>query len=345
MSPFIRGIFCGLLFVFCLPLTGQDNEKIDDYLQSVIAAHEVPGMAVAVVKGDRVIYENYFGLAELNHRVPVSEQTIFRVYSTTKVLVAMAIFQLEEKRKLRVEDPIGKYLTDLPEAWNDRKIKDLLAHSSGLPNFLDFEKGITTEDMIAQLAAEPIIFAAGEHYVYNQTNYWLLGRIIEQASGLSLEAFVTQYQLGGTREGFAFSSNARLVSPNRTGQYFKSAEGWLLSIDEAEEYAHAANGLAISLPTFIAWAKRLHAGELLGEAHLSKLISPYTFKNKESEFFHGWGSYPIKNQRSAGFTGGWVSGYRYFPAQDMSVIYLSNGLRYLPVHNTVIDHVAGIVDS
>ncbi|MEO0733593.1 MAG: serine hydrolase domain-containing protein, partial [Bacteroidota bacterium] len=128
----------------------DETAAIDEYLQSVIAAHEVPGMAVAVVKGKELVYENYLGLAELNHRVPVREQTVFRIYSTTKVFVVMAIFQLVEEGKLKVEDPIGQYLEDLPEAWKNRKIRDLLAHSSGIPNFQDFAAGITNEELLAQ---------------------------------------------------------------------------------------------------------------------------------------------------------------------------------------------------
>lgn len=351
MTPTFLPLISRLSFAICFAcllgvshLQAQLETAINDYLQEVSQTHEVPGMAVAVVKGDQVLYENYFGLAELNHEVPVSEQTVFRVYSTTKVLVSVAIFQLAEMGKLSVDDPIKKYLPNLPAGWGDRKIKDLLAHSSGLPDFKFFDGELSEKEMMEKVTQEPIDFPVGERYQYNQTNYWFLANIIEHVSEMPMEDFIRDHQLGGKSGGFVFSSNAHLVFPHRTGAYRRTPTGWVSSGDEAGRYGHAANGLAISLPRFIEWSKRLNQGKLLGEDQLDRLLSPYSFSGSDDEFLHGWGPYPVAGQESAGFTGGWVSGYRYFPEQNMSIIYLSNGLAHYPVHNRIINRIAGMVD-
>ncbi|MEM9260441.1 MAG: tetratricopeptide repeat protein, partial [Bacteroidota bacterium] len=110
-------------------------------------------------------------------------------------------------------------------------------------------------------------------------------------------------------------------------------------------YGHAANGLAISLPAFMYFAHHLQQGKLLSEEQFEQLLSPYTYQTENNKFQHGWAPYPLNGQSSFGFTGGGVSGFRYFPDQDMTIIYMSNGYKYFPIHNTVINHLAGMVDK
>lgn len=337
------------LVVFCSfgtnRMMAQSTAALDNYLEEIIDLHEVPGMAVAILKGEEVIYEKYLGVADLNHYVPVCEHTLFRVYSATKVLAAVGIFQLQEQGKLSIEDPISKHLTKLPEGWGDRRIKDLLAHASGLPDFARLPSVPKEEELMKVLAEKPLDFSPGDRFAYNQTNYWLLAQVIEATSGLSFDNFIFQQQLSGAKGTFAFSSNAHDVIRNRSGKYLHTENGWVLSGDEAGSYGHAANGLAISLPAFLYFAHQLQQGELLADAQLKQLLSPYPFKNEKDKFQHGWAPYPLNGQRSYGFTGGGVSGFRHFPDQDLTIIYMSNGYKCFPVHNTVINHLAGMVDE
>lgn len=333
-----------LVLFLPLLLTGQLEKEMEAYLTEINALNEVPGSAVAVLKGDKVIYEGYFGLAEMNHRVPVSEKTLFRVYSSTKLLVSVALFQLVDAGKITMTDTIGKYLPNLPTSWQSRKIRDLVAHASGLPDMRDMEKGLTEEETLDQLSKVPLYFPAGERFNYNQTNYWLLARIIEKASGKTLDEFVRDGQFAGDNSSFVFSSNALKVVPNRTSFYGYSPDGWLASDDNMGKIAHAANGLAITLPGLIGWAKRLNQGSLLGADAGAEMVSEYEFSN-DDEFLHGWGVYPVNGYRSRGFTGGMVSGVRYFPDQDLTILYLSNGFRYGPLHNRVINQLAAMMDE
>lgn len=338
-------LFLFLLFLFSMLLPGQGHLAIEDYLKGINAEQEIPGSAVAILRGDEVIYEAYFGLAELNHQVPVSEQTMFRVYSSTKLVVSVAVFQLVEANKLSLTAAIGTYLQDIPESWKNRTIADLLAHASGLPDFVHMESGLSEAELMAALAKEDLYFPARAAFNYNQTNYWMLARIIEQVSGMPLEDFVTKGQFPEKSTEIAFSSNALEVIPHRCGKYNRTRQGWALSGDLAGRYGHAGNGLAGTLPAFIYWAQRLQRGELLGADAGAKMVSEYPFSNPNDKFLHGWGSYPVNKQTSYGFTGGGVSGIRVFPEQDLTIIFLSNGYRYFPVHNQVINRLAGIVDE
>lgn len=341
----MKPVFSLFLLLLLLPLLlpGQLEKDIERYLTEVNETFAVPGSAVAVLKGDELIYEGYFGLAEMNHNVPVSGQTKFRVYSSTKLLVATAIFQLEEAGKLNHQDPIGKHLEGLPEDWRRLKIADLMAHASGLPEYKDFPNTLSPEEVMEKLAAEELSFPAGDHFDYNQTNYWTLLRIIEKVSGEPLETFILNHQLQGLKDQFAFSSDSHDVIPHRTGQYRYANGSWKVSDDNWGKISYAGNGLAISLPAFIRWGQKHRNGELLGPAATAAMTTEYEYADEDDSFLHGWGIYPVNGQPSRGFTGGGVSAFRYFPDEDLTIIFLSNGSRYGIIHNRVVDHLAGMV--
>ncbi|MFK8162829.1 MAG: serine hydrolase [Lewinella sp.] len=335
-----------LLILFSpLLLSGQLEQEIDDYLAQVNETNEIPGSAIAILKGDEVIYEKYFGMAELDHQVPVSEKTLFRVYSSTKLLTSVAIFQLVDAGKISVGDQIGDHLNDLPDAWNKIAIRDLLSHASGLPDLRDLQPEMTATEILEKLGALPLSFPPGDHYQYNQTNYWLLSRIIEVHSDKNFGNFVIDGQFGGDNSGLVFSSNALEVIPHRTGAHWRTPTGWVRSGDNNGRWGHAANGMAINMPTLIGWAKRLNQGKLLSKKATTEMTSPYFYTNSLDEFLHGWGVYHTNKVTSRGFTGGLVSGVRFFPEQDLTILFMSNGFRYFPLHNRVIDRLAGMVDK
>lgn len=336
-----------ILLLLLLPtlLPAQLEEKIAAYLAEVNEVNEIPGSAVAILKGDEIIYEGYFGLAEMNHRVPVNEQTMFRVYSSTKLVISVAVFQLIEAEKISLTAPIGTYLEDIPETWKGRTVADLLAHASGLPDFVYFDAQTDEAGLLTSLAKEELRFPAGSAFNYNQTNYWMLARIIEKASKMPLEEFVTKGQFPENAGNITFSSNALKVVPNRTGKYNHTRSGWELSGDKAGRYGHAGNGLASTLPALTAWAKKLHSNELLGADAGALMVSEYKFSNDKDMFLHGWGPYAVNQQPYYGFTGGGVSGIRVFPEQELTIIFLSNGYRYFPVHDKVINRLAGMIDE
>src|SRR6187402_2230368 len=110
-----KSLFAALLFVFNLSFSQNKEgkstqEKIDQYIKNVIEINEIPGVALAVVKDGKVIYEKYFGKANLEENKAVDKNTAFKIFSTTKLITSVGVFQLIETGKLSLEDPISKYL-------------------------------------------------------------------------------------------------------------------------------------------------------------------------------------------------------------------------------------------
>jgi CubicO group peptidase (beta-lactamase class C family) len=192
--------------------------KIDNYLKETIEINEIPGLAVSVIKNGKVIYEQCFGKSSMEENTPVDESSIFRLYSTTKIISAVGVFQLIEKNKISLEDNISKYLDNLPKEWQEVKIKNLLTHSSGLPDIVKFEDipySLNDSEKWVRLYKKSMEFETGNHFSYNQTNYVLLSKIIEKITGLPFDEYVLKNQFQSTKKGVVFSANSSEFIPNR----------------------------------------------------------------------------------------------------------------------------------
>ncbi|MEM1220724.1 MAG: serine hydrolase domain-containing protein [Bacteroidota bacterium] len=322
----------------------EHHPQIDAYVQSVITQVGIPGLAVAVIKDNRIIHQQNYGYANLEHQVPVSDASIFRVYSLTKPIVAVGVFQLMENGDLRLEDKVSKYVPDLPKAWQGVRIKHLLSHSAGLPDMApipDFQD-LTEEQAVEKVFALPCRFKPGEEYDYNQTGFWLLKRVIEKITGEELAAWIAAQQFPSPCDTAFFSSDSRDIIRHRATPYFPFTKG-TLTLDHSYlqgTYAHAQNGLNISLEAFIKWDQRLRNNEFLRAETRDRMweIFPYTKSNKV--FTYGWDKHQKDGRISYGFSGSLVTAYRVFPAENMSIIFLSNGLTEFYNIERIMDEIA-----
>lgn len=328
------------------------EQKIDNYIKEVIAINEIPGVALAVVKDGKVIYEKYYGKASLEENKAVDKNTAFKLFSTTKLITNVGVFQLIEKGKLSLEDPISKYIDNLPKEWQEIQVKNLLSHSSGLPNLILFEDISITmsfEEKLVILAKKPMEFATGNQYNYNQTNYWFLTKIIEKITGLTFEDYILQNQFPAIQSGVSFSSNFAENIPNGTPKYNYNAENkkYIKSTSNFGFDAHSANGLNITLKNFISWNENLDKDIYLKRETKYSMWKPFQFTDKTDRFAYGWEIVPVNKILSYGFTGGNETAFRKFPDHKLTIIFLSNGHKYanLYVQSQVINHVASIVDQ
>ncbi len=351
-TKFIQIFSLLLVFSICIfsSLDAQESptiKEVDIYVNTILERNGIPGAAVAVLQKSKIIHENYYGQASIEFDVPVTEKSIFRVYSLTKVMVSNCIFKLIEDRELSLDDKAAKYLTDLPKDWKPVKIKHLLSHSSGLPEF-DVDANLTDAEANTTVYSFPIQFEAGDHFDYNQTNYWLLTRIIETVTDKSMEEYLFQHQFPNKNKEVLFSSNSLEIIPNRVTRY----STWNERGDFQADYpyhstrAHAGNGLNISLREFIKWSDRFDNNDYLKEETRNTMWSPFPFTGEgKTVHGHGWGIYPIANQNSYGFTGGGATGMRKFKDGDLTIIWLTNGAQFGYSIDRTINYIAGIVDE
>lgn len=329
-------------------LSIEKQNKINEYLKK--ESTNTLGLAVAVIKDGDVVYESYLGKEDLNNK-PVNKETIFPLYSLSKLITSTAIFQLIEEDKTHLDDNISLYIDALPKEWQTIKVKHLLTHSSGLPDY-DLMKGDVADSItFKSLTQNKLRFKKGERWEYNQTNFWFLTKIIERVTKKSFEDFIIENQFSSNK--VLYSSNFAAAIPNRSFKYSFNTSSLLwekINLDFGKR-ANSAGGLNLRLSQFIEWNKRFDNNELIQPDTKHKMWTsfefetPFYFEHEKDKFLHGWQQYSSNNEISYGFTGGLVTGYRKFIHQNLTIIVLSNGFKNAPIRNKIINKIAGIVDE
>ncbi|RIV31569.1 serine hydrolase [Flagellimonas lutimaris] len=353
IKPYITILLLILSFTSCATsekekLDSEISNEIDNYLTRAMELHNIPGLALAVIEEDDVVYESYFGQASLEDGSLVDDKTMFRIFSATKLITTTGVFQLIENGQLGLEDKISKYLSDLPVAWQQVKIKNLLSHSSGIPDIIRYESTLSDKELMEKLSMDKMQFQTGTQFSYNQTNYWLLGQIIEQISGKTFDDYIIGNQFDNNSNGVLFSSNSQENIPNRATRYLYSGKNkkFVKGTNNNGRRGHSGNGLNITLNKFMEWDSKLKLNQLLGEKAKSDMWSPFDFKQdfkyQKDNFLHGWHNYHVNGLDSYGFSGGNLAAYRIFPKSNTTIILLSNGSQ-IEAYDIIVNDVARMV--
>src|SRR3984957_17422679 len=208
-----------------------DVARMDKVVQSYVDAKQFMG-SVLVARGDDVIFSKSFGSANLEWNIANTPATKFRIGSIAKHFPAASILLLEERGKLKVDDPVKKYIPDAPAAWDKITIFNLLTHTSGIPSFTGFPDyasteaiATTPEKLVARFRDKPLGFQPGEKWNYSNSGYVLLGYLIEKISQQSYSEFVQENILTplGMKDS-GYDSNSAIILHRASG-YAPSAKG------------------------------------------------------------------------------------------------------------------------
>lgn len=200
VSLFVLAMTCSLLSRDAFAQTKVSDQKIaadaDKYLTALARQDHFSG-SVLVARDGKVLLRKGYGMANLEQETPNTPQTKFRIGSVTKQFTAMAIMMLQERGKLSVQDAVCKYVPDCPAAWQPITLHHLLSHTSGIPNLTDFpdnddyeRKPMPVLATMERFKHKPLDFQPGEKYAYSNSNFLVLGYVVEKASGKSYEDFL-----------------------------------------------------------------------------------------------------------------------------------------------------------
>lgn len=329
---------------------------IDTVVADQMRRRAIPGMQVAVVRNGRIIYDKVFGVADVETKTMVTSATAFTLNSAAKSFTGVAIMQLVQDGKVSLDAPVGRYLDDLPFAWQPITVSQLLSHLSGLPDVLIQPKGQGTGSLVgdgdeasawAAVKAMPFQSATGTRFSYNQTNYVLLGKIIDRVSGMPFTRFIQrrQFALAGMR--YAAFGDGRDVMPGRArtyryrggavqGQTGAFEHAW----DEFSPFMRTAGGLNASAGDVARWLIALRNGTLLSPANRQALWNPGRLNDGHpGPWAMGWpvsdhGGHPV----AAGI-GGRRSTFVVYSRDDLAIVVLTNLAGANP--EVFIDEIAG----
>jgi CubicO group peptidase (beta-lactamase class C family) len=303
----------------------------DEYLQAEMKKRRIPGLALAVVKNGEIVKVQGHGLANLEHDAPVTPDTVFELASVTKQFTATAIMRLYEQGKLKLDDPINKYLPAAPGKWKDITIRHLLTHTGGIVSleegFADLydKMDISTEESFRSVAKDPLSFAPGERHQYSDAGYFLLGMIIEKASGQRYRHFLRE-QFFSPLAMTATSILDQWAAIKQRAAGYTLRNGELINIRRIWQVELPSYyGVLSTVRDLAQWDIALAAGKVVSEASLKAMWTPAKLNNgKTYPYGFGWEIEQMGDHRVITHSG--VSGTEYtrLPDDKLTVIILTN---------------------
>ena len=296
-----------------------------------VKARRFSGSVLAARDG-AVLFRKGYGMANVEHDVPNTPKTKFRLGSITKQFTAMAIMILQEQGKLSVQDPISQHVSDSPEAWQGITIRHLLTHTSGIPDFTrfpDYGRRTVLPSPVAQTILRfknrPLQFAPGAKHSYCNGGYIVLGHIIEKASGKKYREFVQESifePLGMKNSGYDLTT--RILKHRASGYAF-----WAGNMVNARyidmSIPHAAGALYSTVDDLHLWDRALDSEKLITKKSLDEMFTPF-----RSGYAYGW-KVSTRSGRKCMSHAGTIIGFSTvimrFPEDKACVVILSNVMR------------------
>jgi D-alanyl-D-alanine carboxypeptidase len=309
-------------------------QTIDNLVQETYKPTE-PGVAVIVVKDTKIIFRKGQGMANLEFGVPIEPIMVFRLGSITKQFTAVAILMLVEQGKLALDDSISKFLPDYPTHDHLITVEHLLTHTSGIKSYTNipewpplWRKDFTVQELIDFFKYQPMEFAPGKRWAYNNSGYILLGAIIEHVSGQSYEQFIQQsiFEPLGMKQSY-YDSPSRVI-PGRVAGYDKSSEGFINAAYLSMTQPYAAGALASSVDDLVLWDSALYTEQLVKHETLQRAHTLHRLMDGSSTAYgYGWGISEYAGHRLIEHGGG-IHGFRTrairMPDDRVFVAVLSN---------------------
>lgn len=310
------------------------NNQIDSLILAAMPNQQGPGGAFMVARKGQVLYQKAFGKANIELGVDLTTESVFQLGSMTKQFTAVAILLLAQQGKLKVTDPISKYIPDYP-GGDKITIHHLLTHTSGIKDFTKMkalaeiaQKEMTPKMMVDFFKDEPVDFAPGERFEYNNSGYVLLGHLIELVSGEAYADFIQQHIFDRLGMKHSYYASDRKVIDNRAYGYQKKESGFVNKTTINFSVPFASGALMSTLGDLLKWQNALVNNKLLNTTETQKAFSRYKLNNGEL-FNYGYG-WHIKE--IGGLTvrahGGSIFGFKsigvYVPGEDIYVVGLTN---------------------
>lgn len=315
--------------------TDRIAAAVDSIVGGALAGGEAAGMSVAVVRGRDTLVLKGYGKADLEHDVATPPRAVYQIGSVTKQFTAAAILQLQEQGKLALDDDITRYLPGFPTRGHRVTIRRLLDHTSGIRSYSEIRElghlafdAPSPDSTTALIGAQGFDFEPGTAMAYNNSGYFLLGRIIERVSGMPYEAYVRQNLLerAGMPDSRYCSTTAVVPRLARGYDWDDDTLRVARSVDPA--WPFAAGALCATVGDLVAWTHALHGGRILGPAAYRELLATDTLlEGARLRYARGVAVDSVLGHRAVRHGGGipgHLSDVAHFPDDSLTVVVLVN---------------------
>ena len=293
----------------------------------------IPGLSVAILRGDSVLLSRGYGEANVELHVPASDSTIYQSGSLGKQFTSALVVMLAEEGRLGLDDSITRWFPEAPEPWKGITVRHLLTHTSGIPDYadstLDYRRDYTEDDLLRLAEGLPLAFPPGTRWSYSNTGYVLLGIIIHRVTGTFYGDLLRDriFRPVGMRTA-RIISEADIV-PNRAAGYRLERD----TLQNQEWVAPLLNttadgSLYLTVRDLAAWAVALNHRRVPSPAGLDASWRPVRLADSGVyPYGFGWGLLPQRGYRRIGHTGSWQgfqTSIERYPGFDLTIIVLAN---------------------
>ncbi len=335
LSRMLQYSICLFLTCFCETLLAQTiSEKVDNYVEHALTERHIPGLSLAVIRDGIPVKIKGYGYADIENKVPVNPETIFQSGSVGKQFTATAILQLKEEGKLNLDDKISKYFAGTPAAWQNITIRNLLTHTSGIPdyetaNLLDLRKDYSEQQLLQFAMQLPLDFQPGEKWAYSNTAYVLLGILIHQITGKFYgEVLHDKIFVPLSMETIRVINEPDIIMNRSRGYELQNGE-WKNQSWVAPLLNTTADGsLYLSVLDLIKWDAAITKEKILNHEDLQAMITPVKLNNDSLHpYGFAWFLSPLNGHKAFQHSGSWQGYNTYiakFPDDQLTIIVLTN---------------------
>ncbi|MBR7799003.1 serine hydrolase [Undibacterium fentianense] len=331
------------------------TQQLDAMSASFYKSNE-PGATVIVTKAGNTLLRKGYGLASVVEKRAMQADDVMRLGSVSKQFTAVGILMLMEEGKLSLSDNLQKFFPDYPESGKKITVEHLLTHTAGIPNYTSkpgfvstIAKDMTVDEMIASFKNDPLEFEPGSTWNYSNSGYFLLGAIIEKASGLPYAKFVEQrifVPLGMKNtayEGFERSQHSHAAG------HAPGANGFEPSSKISMTQPYAAGSLTSTVDDLAVWDAAISAGKLLKASSWKRAFTNYKLTNgKNTDYGYGWSIGELEGSTMISHGGG-INGFATFalrlPKEKIYVAVLTNAESGLAASSMVASRLAAAAMS
>lgn len=311
-------------------MTAYANQLLD--AQKIAA--DGPGVSVLVARGDQLLYKGARGMASVELGVPLQPDHLLRIGSVTKQIAAAALLRQIDDGRATLDDPLARFLPDYPNGGRIT-LRQLLNHTSGVKSYTGIpgymagpiRRDLDTAELIKAFKDQPVDFAPGEKWAYNNSGYVLLGAVVEAISGKPWHEAIDELLLKPAGiTGVHYPAGDRLFKGMAQG-YTLNGQGQVapagfLSMTQP----HAAGALIANTDGLWRWNQALHGGKLIAQASYVRMTTPEG-PAKPHHYGFGIGTGTLRDQAMLSHGGGihgFASMLNYLPASQTTVVILRN---------------------
>jgi CubicO group peptidase (beta-lactamase class C family) len=307
---------------------------LDSLAKGYVAQKHLVGLSVAVAQDGKIVFARGYGFASLADHAAVTPLTKFAIGSVTKQFTCAAVLLLEESGRISMSDPVSKYFPQLTQA-REVTLLDLGNHVSGYRDyypldFVDREMGqrTTADSVIAEYATRPLDFAPGTRWSYSNTNFLILGRVVEKVSGVSFGTFLDQH-IFTPLDMRATVYDPAPGGPGMASGYTSFALGAPASVaPEGAGWAGMAGALWSTPSDLLSWDLALVDGKVLSPQSYRTLTTPRRLADGRSTGYGCGDGVGDRGETVLLTHGGAVSGFTaqntVIPATRSAVVLLTN---------------------